>query len=152
MATHLMIENFVGNPEELYTFVAEEINKRQLPGYTFGWIDEVESTKMFNKGDKAKALLITFRGYGMRVLGYQIGRIFHASLRTTTMPHISDAATAGFLHDITSSVYVEIVKRSFKEALRRQMAAQQAPIPQELDPAGIFLVPERPDAAEAQAS
>lgn len=143
MAMHMSIEDFAGDPQELYSLVAEEINKRELPDFAFSWYEEFEAMGWVSaKGAKAQALQISYRGKQVGVLGYQTGRIFNVLLRTVNDINPKERMNKGTLYDLTNSVYDAVVRRSVKAALRRQLEMRQAPIPKELDLAGIFLTPE----------
>lgn len=149
---HALIENFAGDPDELYTLVTEEINKRELPGFAYSWYEEVEAYGFFSaKGLKARALQISYRGKEVGILGYQTGRIFNVLTRTINDIDPKERLQKGTLYDLTNSVYDEVVRRSIKAALRRHLEARQAPIPKELDLAGIFLTPEKAEQAETAA-
>jgi hypothetical protein len=152
MAMHALIEDFTGDPDELYILVTEEINKRELPGFAYSWYDEVEGYGFFTaKGAKAKALKVTYRDKDVGVLGYQTGRIFNVLMYATRDIDPAKKMHKSTLYDLTNSVYDEVVRRSVKAALRRHLEARQAPIPKELDLAGIFLTPEKAERAETAA-
>lgn len=143
---YIMIDDFIGNPDELYNFIVEEINRREIPGVTYTWGEEVESTKMFfNKGDKAKTLLISFRDHSMRVLGYQVGRSFVALSDISHIP--PEELKKGLLHHIILDCYMESIRRSIRTALSRHLKAKNRPVPEKLDPAEIFFQPDRQSAA-----
>jgi len=144
MATHALIDNFTGDPDELYTLIAEEINKRELPGYTFSWYEEFEAMGWIGaKGIKARALKISYRGQDDLVLALQTGRIFNVTFRRLHDLDPAERQHKGPIFDLYNDVYDEVVRRSVKTALRRHLEARQAPIPKELDFAGIFLTPEK---------
>lgn len=153
MGVAMLLDGVKGDPEALYKIVIEEISKRNLPEVTFGYAEELESLKFFfNKGDRAQALTITFRGQQVRVLGYQIGTIFHVSARTTYHAEDRGKLQRGFLYRITTDVYEEVVSRSVKNAVKRILEAQQAPVPDELDLRSIFVGAQESSPAEAAAS
>jgi hypothetical protein len=152
MAMHALIENFTGDPDELYTLVTEEINKRELPGYTFSWYEEFEAMGWIGaKGLKARALKISYRGQDDLVLALQTGRIFNVTFRRLHDLDPAERQHKGPIFFLYHSVYEEVVRRSVKAALRRHLEGRQAPIPKELDLAGIFLAPEKTEQAETAA-
>jgi hypothetical protein len=143
---YIMIDDFIGDPDELYNLVVEEINKREIPGIHFSWGEEVESTKMFfNKGDKAKSLYISFRDHIMFVLGYQVGRSFVALSDITHTP--PEKLKAGLLHHLILNCYMESIRRSIRTALSRHLKTRNRPVPEKLDPTEIFFQPDRQSAA-----
>ncbi|HEY3572059.1 MAG TPA: hypothetical protein VGP73_29300 [Thermoanaerobaculia bacterium] len=144
MATHALIDNFTGDPDELYTLIAEEINKRELPGYAFSWYEEIEAMGFIvAKGMKARALKISYRGQDDLVLALQTGRIFNVILRRLHDLDPAERRHKGPIFFLYHSVYEEVVSRSVKTALRRHLEARQAPVPKELDLAGIFITSEK---------
>src|SRR5688572_10709887 len=107
MGMSMLLDGFTGDPAELYNLVVEEINSRELPGFEYSWSEELESNKlMFNKGARAQSLCIKFRGRRATVLGHQIGRIFHVSLRTVIVEEAEGykRLQLGFLHHITDDL------------------------------------------------
>jgi hypothetical protein len=142
---YIMIDDFIGDPDELYNFVVEEITRREIPGVTYTWGQEVESTKtFFNKGDKAKSLHISFREHSMSVLGYQVGRSFVALSDITHTP--PEKLKTGLLHHIILNCYMESIRRSIRTALSRHLKARNQPVPEKLDPTEIFFQPDRQSA------
>lgn len=134
---NVLIDDLVGNPEEIYTLVAEEVKRREIEGITFEWKEEVESTKMLRPGAKARSMGITFRGsITYNVLAIQVGKAFLISLRKTFAHHDDKA---GFLQEVMTAAFVEIVKRSTRAALKRYLEKKSARVPEGLDPAEVFF-------------
>jgi hypothetical protein len=128
MSVGILIDGFVGNPDEFYSLVVEEVNKRELPDVQFGWTADSESTKtFFNRGDKAKALSVSCKGQGITVLGYQIGRCFHVSTRTLWE---TENDKAGFLFHAIRSCFEQVVDRATRTALSRHMEARSSAPPE----------------------
>jgi len=132
---NVLIDDFKGDPEEVYDFVTEEVKRRELEGITFDWWEEVESTKLLRSGAKARALRIAFRGNKFNVLCLQVGRGFLVSLRQTQK---REEDKAGFIHEITVGCFEEIVRRATRRALKRHLEAEKARVPEGLDPAEVF--------------
>jgi hypothetical protein len=133
---NVLVDDFVGNPEEFYTLVAEEVKWREIEGITFDWWEEVESTKMLRPGATARALRIAFRGNKWNVLAFQVGKAFLVSLRKTME---TEADKAGFLHEVMVAAFIEIVRRSTRTALARYLEGKSARVPEGLDPAEVFF-------------
>jgi hypothetical protein len=129
MGTQVLIDNFAGNPDEFYSLVIEEINLRELPDKVeYRWVEEAESDKrLFNKGDKAKALQIVFKTQWMVVFAYPLGKTFFVSARVVNRFH--DPETTTYLYDVIMHGFETVVERSTKKALARHMENKQAPIP-----------------------
>jgi hypothetical protein len=128
MSVGILIDGFVGNPEEFYSLVVEEVNKRELPDVKFGWLSETESTKMFfNRGDKARALSVSCKGESITVLGYQIGRCFHVSSRTAWE---TENDKAGFLFHAIRAAFEQVVDRAARTAVSRHMEAKNSAPPE----------------------
>jgi hypothetical protein len=135
-AMHALVDDFAGNPDELYALVAEEVNRRGLEGISFDWGEEVESTKMLRSGATVRTLRIMFRGVRYSVLALQIGRSFFVSMRKT-FEHEPDKA--GFLHEALAAVFAETVRRSTRAAIRRHLERKGAKVPASLTPEEVFL-------------
>ena len=137
-----LIDDFTGDPQELYNFVVEEISKSGLEGITYSQGNDLEFVRFFRTGDKAPSLSVDFRGKRFCVLGYQIGRFFHVSLRTTLEPEAD--IQHGYLYHITMSCFETVVRRSVKRAVTRHLQARNAPVPESLlKPEDVFFEPAR---------
>lgn len=130
MGISLLLDGFTGDPQALYNVVVEEINQRQLPDVEFGWAQEGDSAGFMKLKGAVTALKITFRGHGIHVLGFQVGRCFHVSARTVYEakpdPH------AGFLRAVALACFLSVVNQAVRDAVRRQLEDRQGSIPAEL--------------------
>jgi hypothetical protein len=133
---HALVDDFAGNPDEIYSLVAEEVKRRELPGLTFDWGEEVESTKMLRSGEKARTLRVMYRGVRFSVLALQVGRSFLLSLRKS-FEHEPDKA--GFLHEAHAAVFEESVRRSTRTALKRYLEGKGVKVPPSLTPEEVFI-------------
>lgn len=145
MGIFLLIDEFEGNPEELYNLVVEEVNRRAIPGVEFSWGQEGEKVKLLSLGGAVKVLRVSFRGEYFHVVAHQIGRCFHVSARVAV--GATADPKAGFLHDISMACFEQVVKRATRTALKRHLEARNAPIPEDLDPREIFFTPSRASVA-----
>jgi hypothetical protein len=128
MGTQFLLDSFVGDPEEFYSLVIEEINQRELPDIEYKWMEEAESEKtFFNKGAKAKALQVRFKGEWIEVFGYQLGTCFFVSTRVTN--RFYDPETSTYLYDVIVHCFEKSIERSTKKALARHMESRRAPVP-----------------------
>ena len=128
MGTQFLLDSFVGDPEEFYSLVTEEINLRELPGIEYKWVEEAESEKtFFNKGAKAKALQVRFKSEWIAVFGYQLGTCFFVSTRVTN--RFYDPQQSTYLYDVIVHCIEKSIERSVKKALARHMENRRAPVP-----------------------
>lgn len=128
MSTRILIDNFVGDPDDLYSLLIEEVNLRALPEIEFNFVEEAESEKrLFNKGDKAKALRIAFKTENVVVFAYQIGRCFFVSTRLTHRFH--EATKSTYLYDVQMFTFERVVDRATKRALARYLESKNASVP-----------------------
>jgi hypothetical protein len=137
MGFNVLIDDFVGDPEALYRFTVEEVEKRQIEGVTFDYAEEVESKKLFRSGDKTRSLRVSYRFHKVNVLGYQVGTSFVVSVRKT---HTSEPDKAAVLYDLLVMVFEETVNRGARRALARLLGERNySPLPEGLEPRDVFF-------------
>jgi hypothetical protein len=133
---NVLVDDFAGNIDELYTLIADEVTRRGLEGVSFDWGEEVESTKMMRSGMKARSLRIKWRSARFNLLALQLGRSFLVSLRKT-FEHEPDQA--GFLHEALALSFEEIVRRATRAGLKRHLEAKGGRVPSSLSPEEVFF-------------
>src|SRR3989442_9501412 len=121
MALAILIDEFDGNPTELYELIHDEVKKREMPGVKFFSSNERRSTGWFSAGESAPMLVIADDTHKVNVLAYQYGRTFHVSTRAYWQKlKMADKERQGklvFLEEVRSGVVGETVDRAVKAAL-----------------------------------
>lgn len=128
-----LIDNFIGDSEELYSLVIEEI-KRSLPDVEFGWSEEVEKPdKWLDKGQKVRMLSVTFRYERVFVFALQVGMSFFVSTRDAFRK-----TDRTYIQNVYLTCFDTIVSRSTRKALARYLESRKHPVPGFLLPEDIF--------------
>ena len=142
MAMAILIDEFDGDPQELYGMVTEEIKKREIPGVKFGSTTEIRSKGWFSGPEMAPTLAVVDGTHRMLVFAYQFGRSFHVSTRAywekVKMAEKERVGKLAFLEDVRSGCFSETVDRAVRAALTKHLEKRQAPIPSALNPKEIF--------------
>lgn len=142
MALALMIDEFDGDPGELYGVVKEEVQKREIPGVKITDASEYRSKGWFSSGETAPSLSIADETHRVLLLAYQFGRSFHVSTRAywqkVKMAEKEREGKLWFLEEVRSGAFSETVDRAVRAALARHMEKRQTPVPASLNPRDIF--------------
>ncbi len=142
MAIAILIDEFDGNPEELYQRVSENVKKREIPGVKFGTSAEFRSKGWFSSGESAPRLEIADDTHKVYLLAYQFGRSFHVSTRAywqkTKMAEKEREGKLWFLEEVRSGAFSETVDRAVRAALAQLLEKHQAPVPVSLNPKDVF--------------
>ena len=119
MAMAILIDEFDGNPQELYELVQEEVKKREIPGVNFFSGSESRSKGWFSGSESVKTLSIADDTHRVNLLAYQFGRSFHVSTRAYWQKwKMADKEREGklvFLEEVRSGVFSEIGRASCRE-------------------------------------
>lgn len=142
MAMAILIDEFDGNPAELYELVQAEVKKREIPGIQFGEAKETRSKGWFAGKESAPTLSIHDDAHKVHLLAYRFGRSFHVSTRaywqTMKMADKEKEGRLVFLEDVRSGAFSETIDRAVRSALAIHLEKHQRPVPPSLNPKDIF--------------
>jgi hypothetical protein len=142
MALNILIDEFDGDPSEVYDLTQAEIKKREIPGVEFGESTEKRSKGWFVRKEKAPMLVINDDMLRIKLLAYQYGRSFHVSTRHYWLHEgLVEADRAGnlaFLEEVRAGAFSETVDRSVRSALAIHLEKRQKPVPPSLNPKDVF--------------
>lgn len=142
MAMAILIDEFEGNPQELYELVTLEVKRREIPGLKFGESQEYRSKGWFSSGESAPQLEIADDAHKVLLLAYQFGRSFHVSTRAywqkLKTAEKERAGKLAFLEEVRSGCFSETVDRAVRAALTQHLEKRQAPVPTSLNPKDVF--------------
>ena len=142
----ILVDDFEGDAEEFYQVVAEEVDKKEIPGVQIrrsaqsrsksgGWFAGVETVPALTVADKTQKVA---------VIAYPFGRSFHVATRAYwTDMKFAQMEREGRLYpleEIYSGCFQETVDRAVRAALVKYLAKRQAPVPPDLDPKSVFYV------------
>jgi hypothetical protein len=142
MALAILIDDFEGDPAELYALVQEEVKRREIPGVKFEGAAEYRSKGWFSAGESAPSLKIVDETHSVMLLAYQFGRSFHVSTRAywqkVKMAEKERQGKLWFLEEVRSGAFSETVDRAVREALVNHLEKRAAPVPPSLNPKEVF--------------
>jgi hypothetical protein len=146
MSMAILIDEFDGNPAELYDLVQAEVKKREIPGLRFTDASEYRSKGWFSAGEFAPMLSIADETHRVQVLAYQFGRSFHVSTRAywqqRKMAAKEREGQLFFLDEVRSGAFSETIDRAVKAALVVHLEKHQRPVPASLNPKDVFYTRE----------
>lgn len=147
MGLKILIDEFDGDPAELYELVRAEVTKREVPGVSFSEEKESRSKGWFRK-EKAP-MLVAFAKEELleaKVLAYQYGRAFHVSTRVFWIDEdLAEKERKGllaYLEEVRSGAFAETVNRSVRAALTTHLEKRQKAVPPTLNPKDVFYTRE----------
>ena len=141
----MLIDEFDGDPKELYELIKEEIKKRDIPGVQFADTQEYFSRGWFSANETAPCLIVTDGTHEAKVFAYQFGRSFHLSNRLFWRDYkLAEQQKEGkldFLAEVRLGLFDENIERAVRLALGRYLEKCQVPVPPNLNPRDIFYGP-----------
>jgi hypothetical protein len=153
MAMAILIDEFDGNPQELYELVQEQVKKREIPGVNFLSGSESRSKGWLSGSESVTTLSIVDGTHRVNLLAYQFGRSFHVSTRAYWQKwKMADKEREGklvFLEEVRSGVFSETIDRAVRAALAVHLEKKQRPVPASLNPKEIFYKRETQTGDEA---
>lgn len=144
----VLIDDFSGDPKELYALVKEEVEKREVPDIKFLDDTEVRGKKggflgaIFAGTEQATSLIVADKIQSVKVLAYRFGRGFLVSTRSfwkdLTFAKQETEGKLLWLEEVYSGCFAETVNRAVRAALSRYLQQRQVPVPPNLDPRDVF--------------
>lgn len=146
MSLQILSDNFVGDPNDFYSLVIEEIKEGGLD-VQFSWRAEAEFLGgMFkDRGQEAKMLTLLYRKKFIHVFCLQVGKSFFVSTRPEAN-FDEGAATRTYFQNVHLLCYQKTVDRCTRKALTRHMEAKSFPVPAHLTAANDNFELEREEA------
>jgi hypothetical protein len=132
MSVEIFADNFIGDPDNFYSLVIEEVKESGLD-VQFSWRAETEFLGgMFkDTGKEAKLLTLLYRKKWLHVFCLQVGKSFFVSTRIGGN-FDDDAATRTYIQNVHLLCYQRTVDRCVRRALTRHMEARNFPVPAHL--------------------
>lgn len=146
MSLSILIDNFDGDPNTLYSHVRGELERREIPGLQFGLVEVKRSKGLFAGKEKAPVLSVQDDDHESQIFAYSFGRSFNVCTRTKwlrdiTMERRAEKTGIGrikFLEEVRMSCFGETVDRCTRAALTIYLEQNQHPIPPNLNPKDVF--------------